>query len=181
MRRSLLYGKLNVVSRVRLTPTSYIVLGLVRLMGEATPYQLKQQVTSGLADLWSVPHAQVYREPERLAAAGLLLENPESSGRRRRLFRLTPDGRKALAQWLANPHTEFTELRDAGLLKLFLGADPASLAPTQLALHQDKLRRYEQMRTAAGDQTPSGPILALDAGIGHEREWVRFWKKLTTR
>ncbi|MDX6586468.1 MAG: hypothetical protein QOI31_941 [Solirubrobacterales bacterium] len=165
------------MSSIRLTPTSYLVLGLIRL-GEATPYQLKQQLAMGLGDLWSVPHAQVYREPERLAGAGLLSETVEEAGRRRRVFRLTAAGEKALAEWLTDPTTEFTELRDAGLLKLFLGADPQALAEGQLALHQAQLARFEEMRASGGD-APSGPMLALEAGIGHEREWVRFWKRLS--
>lgn len=166
------------MSSTRLTPTSYLVLGLVRLSGEATPYQLKQQVEQGLADLWSVPHAQVYREPERLAAAGLLAETVEPAGRRRRLYRMTAEGEKALADWLADGEAGFTELRDPGLLKLYFGADPATLAAGQLKLHEAQLACYEEMHSAGGDEMPAGPRLALEAGIGHEREWVRFWKKL---
>ncbi|MEA2493094.1 MAG: hypothetical protein QOJ29_1005, partial [Thermoleophilaceae bacterium] len=172
--------RLGLLSTLRLTPTSYLVLGLVRLSGEATPYQLKQRVELGLGDLWSVPHAQVYREPGRLAAAGLLDETVEAGGRRRRLYRMTPKGEQTLADWLADPVTEFTELRDPGLLKLFLGADPAALARGQLSLHEAQLARYQELRSTGGDDIPTGPRLALEAGIGHEREWVRFWKKLTT-
>lgn len=160
---------------MRLTSTSYLVLGLIRLTGEATPYQLKQRVTQGLGDLWSVPHAQIYREPERLAAAGLLDEAIETGGRRRRTYRLTKAGASTLDAWLADPETEFTELRDPGLLKLFLGADPGSLAPTQGALHQARLDSYTELREATADALPVGVRLALEAGIGHEREWVRFW------
>jgi DNA-binding PadR family transcriptional regulator len=168
------------LSTLRLTPTSYLVLGLVRLSGEATPYQLKQRVELGLGDLWSVPHAQVYREPGRLAAAGLLDETVEAGGRRRRLYRMTPKGEQTLADWLADPVTEFTELRDAGLLQLFLGADPGPLAAQQAAAHEARLAEYEALAAGLPPETPDGVRLSLRAGIGHEREWVRFWKKLTT-
>jgi PadR family transcriptional regulator, regulatory protein AphA len=151
------------------------VLGLIRLSGGATPYQLKQEVATGLGDLWSVPHAQIYREPERLATAGLLTERVEPGGRRRRLYRLTDAGERALDAWLADPHTDFTELRDPGLLKLFLGADPRALAAGQVDLHQAQLARFESIRDVAGPELPEGVRLALEAGIGHEREWVRFW------
>lgn len=175
MRRFQLYGLLSPVSTPRLSPTSFLVLGLIRLSGEATAYQLKQQVESGLADLWSVPHAQIYREPERLADAGLLASTVESSGRRRRLYRLTAAGEQALESWLGDPHTEFTQLRDPGLLKLFLGADPAALAAVQAELHEERLTSYEALLDTAGAAMPRGVRLALEAGIGHEREWVRFW------
>ena len=48
------------MSSLRLTPTSYVVLGLVREMGEATPYALKQAVTLGVGNFWSLQHAQLY-------------------------------------------------------------------------------------------------------------------------
>src|SRR5437588_5948306 len=106
-----------------LPEVSYLVLGLIDRAGEATPYQLKLMAAS-VSGLWTLRHDQVYREPERLAKQGLLEEEREQSGRRRRRFRLTREGKRALKQWLETPTSEFTELRDAGLLQLFLGADP---------------------------------------------------------
>jgi len=75
----------------------------------------------------------------------------------------------------AIPHTDFTQLRDPGLLKLFLGADPVRLAAVQASLHEERLASYEALLDASGDAMPRGVRLALEAGIGHEREWVRFW------
>ena len=161
---------------IRLTPVSYIVLGLVDAAGDAaTPYQLKIMAAGGVGNLWSVQHAQLYSEPERLAAAGLLAEEREESGRRRRLYRLTGAGREALEAWLRAPATGFTELRDPGLLQLYFGADPGPLAAVQREVHAQKLAEYEALREAAGDAMPDGPRMVLEAGIGHEREWVRFW------
>ena len=53
-------------SEIRLTPTSYIVLGLLEAAGEATPYDLKQMVAVSLGNFWTLQHAQLYTEPERL-------------------------------------------------------------------------------------------------------------------
>lgn len=160
---------------IRLTPTSYAVLGLVAEMGEATPYGLKQAVAAGIGNFWSFNHAQLYSEPGRLAKAGLLEEEVETTGRRRKTYRLTLEGRVALDGWLGQPETEFTELRDRGLLKLFLGADPKELAPAQLTLHEAKLAEYEACLSLP---MTTGQRTALDAGIAHEREWVRFWGEL---
>ncbi len=165
---------------IRLTPASFIVLGLLELAGEATPYDLKGMVAGSVGNLWSLQHAQLYTEPERLAAAGYLTEERESAGRRRKLYALTERGRRALADWLATPTREFTELRDLGLLKLFFGGDPAMLAAAQVELHEDKLREYEAIHAGSHDG-PAGPRLALEAGIGHEREWIRFWRRLAKR
>jgi DNA-binding PadR family transcriptional regulator len=163
---------------LKLTPTSYIVLGLLELMGEATPYQLKRAVADSVGHFWSVQHAQLYTEPERLARAALVTERRESEGRRRKRYMLTAEGREALARWRAEPTDAFTELRDPGLLQLFFGADPKGLAAKQLTVHRERLNSYLELRKAAGDAALTGPGLALDSGIGHEREWVRFWSRL---
>lgn len=62
-----------------------------------------------------------------------------------------------------------------GSLKLFFGGDPAGLASGQLRLHRDKLAEYEALAEQLENHLPTGFMLALRAGIGHEREWVRFW------
>jgi DNA-binding PadR family transcriptional regulator len=165
---------------IRLTPTSYIVLGLLARAGEATPYELKGMVAAGVGNFWSLQHAQLYSEPERLARAGYLVEEREAGGRRRKRYSLTPAGRRALAEWVAAPTEELTELRDPGLLKLFFEADPEPLARAQLAVHERKLAEYEAIRSAdPGTGAPGrGPRLTLEAGIAHEREWIRFWRRL---
>src|SRR3954470_22127223 len=96
----------GLLSSIRLTPTSYVVLGLVRELGEATPYALKQAVALSIGNFWSLQHAQLYSEPGRLAKAGLLTEEVETTGRRRRTYRLTPAGAQALDGWLAEPEAE---------------------------------------------------------------------------
>ena len=68
---------------VNLTPTSAIVLGLLELIGEGTPYDLKQAVGMTVGHFWTFQHAQLYTETERLAKAGLLSERREAGGRRR--------------------------------------------------------------------------------------------------
>jgi DNA-binding PadR family transcriptional regulator len=162
---------------LRLTPTSYIVLGLLDWAGKATPYDLKGMVAASVGDFWSLQHAQLYTETERLADAGLLTEKREQSGRRRRSYSLTKAGKAALEQWLASPTGEMTELRDPGLLQLFFGADPKALAKVQLETHSARLAEYEAMHADAGE-IGRGPQLALEAGIAHTREWIRFWSEL---
>lgn len=162
-------------SEPRLSATSYIVLALIDGAGEATPYDLKQAVAGTLGSFWSVPHAQVYAEPERLEASGHLSERREQGGRRRRHYKLTARGKAALRQWLAEPTGEMAELRDPGILKLFFGSDPKRLAAAQLPTHRERLAEYEELAERLDGQVPPGLVLSLRAGIGHEREWVRFW------
>jgi len=170
------------MQELRLTPTSYVVLGLLELSGRATPYELKQAAAGSVGNFWTIQHAQFYSEPERLTEAGLLTEEREQSGRRRKRYRLTAKGRRALDEWRSVPTEELAELRDPGLLKLFFGAPPGPLARAQLAAHEAKLAQYEWVRDQAAHAEPHdasrGPAATLDAGIAHEREWVRYWKRI---
>jgi len=164
-------------SEHRLSPTSYIVLALISGAGEATPYDLKQAVAVTLGNFWSVPHAQIYAEPERLREGGYLSERREQGGRRRRHYKLTAKGEKAFADWLAEPTAEMAELRDPGILKLFLGGSPERLARAQLSTHRQRLAELETLaaQMEGQPQVPRGFLLSVRAGLGHEREWVRFW------
>ena len=165
------------MSNVNLTDTSYAVLGLIDELGPSTPYQLKSLASISVFHFWTIPHTQIYTECRKLAEAGLLDEQREETGRRRRTYRLTAKGRKALSEWRADPNTNLYELRDPGLLKLFAGGDPGALAETQLEAHERRLHSYEALRESMRDM-PEGMRLALEAGIGHAREYVRFWSRL---
>ena len=164
---------------ISLTPTSYIVLGLVGQAGEATPYSLKQMAAATVGNFFSIPHSQIYAEPDRLAEAGLLSVRREQGGRRRKHYSLTARGRKALADWLESPTEEMYELRDPGLLKLGFGTDPKKLAAVHLEAHETKLAELEAIRNQLKvTGAPEGALLVLESGIGHEREYIRFWSKL---
>ena len=147
------------MSRPDLTPVSYVVLGLVARDGPSTPYALKAAVGRGIAHFWQFPHSQIYAETERLAGLGLLAEEREQTGRRRRSYRITSEGRAALSAWLAEPAAEPLQLRSLGLLKLFFAqhagpGDIAELAKVQAELHRqavDYTREIIARLQARGD------------------------------
>jgi DNA-binding PadR family transcriptional regulator len=163
---------------MRLTTTSYIVLGLLDQRAEATPYDLKGMVEASIGNFWSVPHSQLYAEPARLAKAGYVSERRETTGRRRRHYSLTARGRTALAEWREDPTVEMPELRDLSLLKMFFGGNAAKLASAQRAAHERKLDYYRAILAGDNGSDPRGPWRTLRAGVSHEREWVRFWAAL---
>nr|MDT0666032.1 PadR family transcriptional regulator [Micromonospora sp. DSM 115978] len=155
---------------VPLTSVSYLVLGVVARRGEATPYDLKQAVACSVGHFWSFPHAQLYKEPPRLADAGLLVEEREQGGRRRRVFRITDSGRAVLRAWLAQGETGRTERRDPGLLKLTFAdlgepEDLARLAATQAAVHRGQLAVYEGLAALPPDAMSWSLRLTLDLGL----------------
>jgi len=166
------------VQEVRLTPTSYIVLGLLLWGGESTPYRMKQLVAGSVGYFWTLQHAQLYSEPERLAKGGYVTEKLEETGRRRKLYTVTAKGRKAFDEWRTEPTRALAELREPATLKLFFGADPAELASVQIEANRARLAEYEAIRDAMPDDVPSGPRKALELGIRIERETIAFWEDL---
>ena len=160
---------------IELTPTSHIVLGLLSMFGEATPYDLKRMVSASVGQFWTLPHSQLYAEPARLARAGYVTEEQEKDGRRRKIYAIAEPGEAALETWLAVLTPEPYVLRDPALLKLFFGAEARELAEAQLETHRQKLAEYEALAEADTGGARRGPWLALELGTRHERETVRFW------
>jgi DNA-binding PadR family transcriptional regulator len=154
------------------------VLGLLRWAGESTPYRLKQLVAGSVGYFWTLQHAQLYTEPERLARGGYVSETREQSGRRRRLYAITPKGTQAFDEWRTETTSALAELREPALLKLFFGADPSGLAEAQLPANRARLAEYERIREEMSDDVPLGPRKALELGIRVERETIAFWEEL---
>ncbi len=166
------------MQEIRLTPTSYIVLGLLEFAGESTPYALKQLVAGSVGYFWTLQHAQLYTEPERLASAGYVTETREETGRRRRLYTITDRGRAAVEAWRNEPTADLAELREPAVLKLFFGADPKRLANAQVAANRARLAEFEAIRDSMPAELPPGPRQALEMGIRVERAAVDFWEEL---
>ena len=170
------------MSSVRLGPTSYVVLGSIAVRGPSTSYDLKRFVELTLGHFWAFPHSQLYAEPDRLARAGLLTEEREEGGRRRRTYAITEEGHRALGAWLDEPATAQVELRDAGLLKLFfseLADDDAlrALAREQASAHRATLARYEWLERRYRDRPEyARRMLPLKAGLRVEHALIAFWE-----
>jgi DNA-binding PadR family transcriptional regulator len=101
-----------------LTPTARVILGLVAL-GPRTGYDVKRIADSSTRFFWGASYGQIYPELRRLEEAGLVEASEEPRGRvRRRVYRITTEGARAVQEWLREGETAF-ELRDEGLLRLF--------------------------------------------------------------
>jgi PadR family transcriptional regulator AphA len=164
---------------LRLTGTSYAVLGLVAAWGPCTPYDLKQAIETTIVNFWPVPHTTFYVEPARLEKAGLLALEQEEHGRRRKLYAITDAGRSALEAWVAEPTAAPPQLRDELMLKVFLGADPAPLAAERLAWQREKLAELEGYLAAvrAGEGT-AGMERSLIAGTAYSRALIEMMERL---
>ncbi len=154
----------------RLTGTSYAVLCLLELLGEATPYDLKQALETSIENFWPVPHTTFYAEPERLATAGLLHERREHEGRRRKVYSLTDAGRRALGSWRDAAPAAPPQLRDEGVLKLFAGGDVQLFLRSQRDHHRAKLAELDGYLAALPDERRwDGVRASLIAGTTYHR------------
>ena len=175
------------MSSRQLTPVSYLILGLLELAPGATAYDLKQMVARSIGYFWSFSHSQIYAEAAELAQAGLLREEQEDEGRRRRRYTVTDRGRDALREWLREPTEVQPEVRDLGLLKLFFGSlvapdDVKRLARAQEDGHRTRLAEYERIAAHIPEQ-PRWPYPAttLRMGLLMEQAFVRFWREVAER
>jgi DNA-binding PadR family transcriptional regulator len=165
----------------RLSPTSYVVLGMIALRGPSTPYDLKRAVGHSIGYFWPFPHAQLYSEPKRLTEAGLLVVTSEDSGRRRQLYDITETGRKALRAWLAEPTNEQMQVRDIAEMKLFFSElarpeDLRSLASQQVGQHRQRIAVYEEMMARFGSRPEfAGRVISLRLGLRIEYAALQFW------
>ena len=170
----------------KLTTTSYVVLGLVAARQPITSYEMKRNVARSIGYFWPFPHSQLYAEPARLVGLGLLQEDVEESGRKRRRFRITEAGQLALSGWLAEPASEPTEIRDLGMLKLFFGSqarreDLVALATEQHVAHQRRYEEYEALRVAFGQGATLWELATLEVGTRYERMAAEFWAEIVDR
>jgi PadR family transcriptional regulator AphA len=151
---------------IRLNPSSYAVMALLKAAGESTPYELKQVLEKSVQNFWPIPHTTFYAETTRLAGAGFLSERQEPDGRRRKLYALTDKGSEALEAWAQSDEWTPPQLRNEGVLKIFAGADPVPILRREREWHEAKLA---ELRSYVGDAERSGTIGSLGAGITYHR------------
>ena len=103
----------------RLSTTSYAILGLLAIRPWTT-YELTQQMQRSLSRFWPRAVSKLYEEPRKLVAHGLAASAADPIGQRQRTrYTITTEGRRELAQWLAQPgHGPILEFE--ALLKVFL-------------------------------------------------------------
>ena len=104
-------------SSPRLTTTSYAVLSLLAVRPMST-YELAQQMRHSFGRFWPRAQSKLYEEPKKLVDHGLATARKERVGDRpRTVYRITAGGRRALADWMAEPAAG-PSLEFEGLLKV---------------------------------------------------------------
>ena len=128
------------------TSTSYAVLGLLAEKPR-TAYELARQVARGLRYVWPRAEGRIYDEPRLLASYGLATARREYTGRRpRTVYSITPEGRRALRNWVAGPGAG-PVLEYETLLKVAFAAHGTK---ADLLGHLDAIGRQAADRLATG-------------------------------
>lgn len=123
--------------------------------GPGHGYQLATEFADRTARRWSLNTGQVYTTLERLVRDGYVTpDEAEHRDRRRRSYRLTPQGRTRAGEWLA-AQSQSGEARDDLVLRVMLAAAVDPAGALELI---DRQRRHviDQMRAARREQRAAG-------------------------
>jgi len=156
----------------RLGPFSYVMLMLIGERG-AAPHDLLRMSRQGRV-YWSAAASRYYSEPKKLAALGYLDARTEAGQTHDRTwYTLTDKGRRAVADWLAQP-SAFIRIQNEPAARLN-GADLASDERTVV-------RSLQAIRPEIEDQ-----LAWLDTAEGvagtlpHRQRYLRLNHRLSRR
>ena len=155
---------------------------------DATGLELSRRFDRSIGHFWRATHQQIYRELDRLAADGLVVETPapERPGRGQpKRYAISQAGTRALRAWVAevdDPAVRreaiFVRLRAAAALGETEGVR-ASLEH-HLAVHESTLERYREIEARdfdpPADKRAAIQHLVLQAGLELEAalaQWCR--------
>lgn len=162
----------------------YAILGILA-EGNLHGYDLKSSFDEKVGEFWSLNYGQIYSTLDRLEKDGLVTHDREAQEKRpdRKIFRITPEGRQELTQWLATPVTRIRALRDEFFIKLvfMVKSDPTpvlALIDKQKTLYLKQMNRLTQRKLALKKQMAGNGALTsellIDAGLFHAEADIRW-------
>jgi DNA-binding PadR family transcriptional regulator len=148
---------------MKATAVTWAVLGLLA-QRPRSGYDIKAAVDRTIRHFWAASYGQIYPELRRLEDAGWIAgADAASGGRARREYRITAQGRRALAGWLHGRET-MIELRDESLLRLFFADQlPRDEAIGLLRARGEGYQAFNAFLRSLddGSGTPDPPFLDL--------------------
>ena len=148
------------MARSRLSTAGFAILGLLALR-PFSAYELAQQIHRGPRYMQPASERNLYAEPKRLAAAGLVRMRREAVGRRSRtIYEITPAGRDALRRQLATPPAP-PQLEFEALQRLIFADQGSShdlLAALDTTSEQVQQLLEDGLQQVRGYQAGGGPF-----------------------
>lgn len=161
--------------------TKFALLGLLNIR-KMSAYDLAKFAKDYIGFFWNESYSNVHRTLRILADEKLIQKLPETGSRNKAVYEITPLGKEALSEWLAN-HQYSTIYRDELLLKLFVSHRddyPALLEDLQNVLNDLLAQRqvYSQIKETVLTKVNNLSFdLALDYGIMQNEITVEWLKK----
>ncbi len=149
-------------------------------------YELRAafEAVVGGEEIWDVKPAQIYTTLTRMEKSGLVAEQAveQDAGPEKRIYALTPAGRRALQEWFADGTTPGHQ-RDEFFVKLMLGlasgvADPYELIQIQRTYLYQELHAITSQRTELDPARDLARVLLLEKAAMHLEADLR-WLDIT--
>ena len=169
-------------------PVRHAVLGLLA-QRPRHGYELRAafQALVGGEENWDVKPAQIYTTLARLEQGGLVAEDgiEQDGGPEKRIYALTPTGRKTLKEWFASG-VEPEHQRDEFFIKLMIAlasgvADPYNLIHTQRNQLYQQLHGFIDQHGRADPSKELANILLLDKVVMHVEADLRWLDMIEAR
>ena len=165
------------MSRARLTPSSFAILGLLTL-GPSSGYELGSLTERTVQNFWPLTRPHIYSELSKLEQRGYVtsVEVDQRRAPDKRVYSITELGTREFDAWLRDPDPEVQRPRHPVLIKLFFAdrLEPAALRPLLRSFRADLEARRSTYAALAAGESPSqvftdNPYIRLTARFGERR------------
>ena len=165
---------------IRSIPTQYIHLGgpmsvsmsLLAILDEGAAYglQLRTEFEARTGGVWPLNVGQVYTTLDRLDRDGLVKLKAEQGPEGSKVYEITRDGRRHLADWFAHPSKSKAPSRDELVLKLIMvsSRDPSATTAVVQAERRaaiEMLQEYTRLKRDASEDADLGWLFLVDSLI----------------
>ena len=165
----------------RLTTTTWAILGMLTF-AEMSGYDLLKGVEGSIGYFFSPAKSHVYTELRKLVTIGYATERQVRQKDRpdKRLYKITPAGKKAVREWLAREDEEQETMSSELTLKVFFGAemDAETLLAKMKSYREDcsaTLQEFKDLEKLIADKEDVFfPYMTLRCGIQHARASIRW-------
>ncbi len=148
-----------------MNPTNAL-LGLL-IQGEKHGYELKSTVDADFAPFWQIDFAQLYRSLAKMKRADWITPHvaPGKGGPERKMYQLTPKGRRVFEEWVQTPAADRNEF----FTKLRLATSAGITIDPMVAAERETLETERAARQGAFDHArdtrDAGQIMLADAAL----------------
>lgn len=154
----------------------HAILGTVAARPQSG-YDLSRTFERSIASIFSANHGQIYEELVRLEERGLL-DVGEEGPRRRREYRVTPDGVAEVRRWLLETEPDRTTRDPAVVRLMFLSLLEPAEARAVLDRHEEEARAalvaLERQKLEAEEVPAPSRGVPLEWGLRFNRTLLEF-------